>query len=131
MRAFIFVSSSPKFSHDTTIVFLSANPTFYQIYYHFRVTVKVFLYLINFIWMFTLKVLLFFMLLHDWQGELFPPHGMHLPTSLISGRVVLIKFGFKLLLFLKPIIGLQEILFYELHHKPGLHVILSTDFPDV
>ena len=105
MRAFIVVSSSTKFCHGTTIILLSANPTFYQIYYHFRITVKVFLYLINFVWMFTLKVLLFFMLLHNWQGELFPPHGTRLPTSLISERAVLTKCGFKFLLLLKPIIG--------------------------
>ena len=105
MRAFMVVSSSTKFCHGTTIILLSTNPTFYQIYYHFRITVKVFLYLVNFVWMFTFKSTCIFMLLHNWQGGLFPPHGSHLPTSLISGRAALTKCDFKFLLFFKPIIG--------------------------
>ena len=53
--AFIVVSSTTKFCHGTTIILLFANPAFYQIYYHFRITVKVFTYLINFVWMFTFR----------------------------------------------------------------------------
>ena len=49
MRVFIVVSSSTKFYHGTTIVLFSANSIFYQMYDDFRTTVKVFLYLINFI----------------------------------------------------------------------------------
>ena len=60
-----------KFSHGTTFALLSADPTFYQRYHHFRITVKVFLYLINFVWMFTFKVLVFFILLHNWQEGIF------------------------------------------------------------
>ena len=55
MCTFIFIGSSTKFWDGITIVLLSAKPTFYQIYRHFRVTVDVFLYLINFVWMFTFK----------------------------------------------------------------------------
>ena len=40
MRAFIVVSSSTTFCQGTTMILLSANPTFYQIYYYFRITVK-------------------------------------------------------------------------------------------
>ena len=42
IRAIIVVSSSAKFYHGTTIALFSSNPTFYQIYHHFRITVKVF-----------------------------------------------------------------------------------------
>ena len=58
----------------TTTVLLSSNSTFYQVYHHFRITVKVFFYLINCVWMFTFKSNCIFMLLHNWQGGLFPPH---------------------------------------------------------
>ena len=58
--AFIVVSSSATFFHGTTIILLFANPKFYQIYYHFRITVKVFIYLINFVWMFTFKSICIF-----------------------------------------------------------------------
>ena len=124
MRASIVASSSTKVCHGIAIVLLFAKPEFYQIYSYFRITIKAFLYLINFFWMFFfLKVIVFFMLLHSWQGGLFQPHGSHLSTSLIFGRAALTKCDFKFVL--------QEILFYELHHMPGLHVILSTDFSDV
>ena len=36
---FINISSSTKLCHGTDIVLLPANPTFYQIYHHFRITV--------------------------------------------------------------------------------------------
>ena len=107
MRAFIVVSSSSKFCHGTTIVLLSANPAFHQIHHHFRITVKIFLYLINFVWMFTFKIACSFHVMHNWQGRLFPPHGSHLLTSLISERAALTKSHFKFLLFLKPIIGIS------------------------
>ena len=55
--------------------------------------------------MFTFKVLVFFMLLHNSQGGLLPPHGSHLPTSLICGRAALTKCDFKFLSFLKPLTG--------------------------
>ena len=45
MLAFIVVSSSTKFCHGPTIVFLSSNPTFYQIYHHLELQLKFF-----FIW---------------------------------------------------------------------------------
>ena len=105
MRVFIVISSSTTFCHGTTIAFLSANSTLYQIYHHFRNTVKVFLYLINFAEYLLSKVLSFFMLLHNWQRGLFPPHGLHLPTSLISGRVALTKCDLKFLFFFKPRFG--------------------------
>ena len=55
MRDFIVISPSTKFFHGATIVLLSTNRIFYQIYHHLRITIKVFLYLINFSWMFTFK----------------------------------------------------------------------------
>ena len=105
MRTFIVVSSGTKFCHGAIIVLLSANPTFYHICQYFRITIKVFLYLIHFVWMFAFKSLVFFMLLHNWQRGLSPLHGLHLLTSSISGGVALTKCDFKFLLFLKPIIG--------------------------
>ena len=55
MCAFIVLGPSPTFCHGTSIVLLSANPAFHQIYHHLRITVYVFLYFINFVWMFTFK----------------------------------------------------------------------------
>ena len=98
MRAFIVFSFSMEFCHGTTtIVLLSAISTFCQICHHFRITVKVFLYLINFVSLFTFK-----------STCLFPPHGLHLPTLLIFGRVAVTKCDFKLLLLLKPIIDTSQ-----------------------
>ena len=99
MRAFIVNSPSTKFFHGATIVLLSTNRIFYQIYHHLRITIKVFLYLINFSWMFTFKSTCIFHDTANWQGGLFPPHGSHLPTSLISGRVALTKCDIKFSLF--------------------------------
>ena len=59
MCAIIFIGSSRKYCHSTTIVLLSANPAFYQVNHYFKITVIVFIYLINFVRMFTLKVLRF------------------------------------------------------------------------
>ena len=53
--AFMAISSSAKLCDDTTIILLTTNPTLYQIYHHFRIATKSFLYLINFIWMFTFE----------------------------------------------------------------------------
>ena len=47
-----------------------------------------------------LKVIVFFVLLLNWKGGLFSPHGWHLP-----GRTALTKYDFTSLLSLKPIIG--------------------------
>ena len=47
------------------------------------------------------------MLLHNRQGGLFPQNGLHLPTSLISGRDIT-KCYFKFFTFLKPVIGMSE-----------------------
>ena len=55
MCAFIVIDSGAKFCHGSTFVLLSANTTFYQIYHHLKITVKFFLYLINFVWVFTFK----------------------------------------------------------------------------
>ena len=53
---FFVFSSSTKFCHGaTTIVLLSTNSTFYQIYHDSRITVKVFLYFTNFVSLFTFK----------------------------------------------------------------------------
>ena len=100
MWAFIVIGSSTKFCCSSTIVLLSANPTFYQIYHNLRITLNFFLYLINFVLMFTFKSTCIFHV-YNWQGGLFPPRGSHLPTSVISGRAALTKCEFKLLLFLK------------------------------
>ena len=54
--------------------------------------------------MFTFKSTCIFHV-YDWQGGLFPPHGLHLPTSVISRSAALTKCELKLLLFLKPITG--------------------------
>ena len=40
---FIVIGSSTKFCHGTTIALLFANPKFYQIYHHFRITAQAFL----------------------------------------------------------------------------------------
>ena len=55
MCAFIVIGSSTKCCHGSTIALLSANPTFDQIYHHLRIRPNSFLYLINFVWMFTFK----------------------------------------------------------------------------
>ena len=55
MCAPIVVSSSTKLCHGITTVLLTTDPTFYEIYHHFRITVKVFLYLTNFTLMFTFE----------------------------------------------------------------------------
>ena len=104
MCAFIVIGSSTKFCRGSTIVLLSANPTLYQIYHHLRITLNFFLYLINLVLMYTFKSTCIFHV-YNWQGGLFPPHGSHLPTSVISGKAALTKCKFKFLLFLKPIIG--------------------------
>ena len=95
MCAFIVIDSGAKFCHGSTFVLLSANTTFYQIYHHLRITVKFFLYLMNFVWIFPLKVLVISMLLHNWQRDLFLSHASHLSSSLVSGRVALTKCDFK------------------------------------
>ena len=51
--AFMTIRSSAKIFDDTAIILLTTNSTLYQIYHHFRIATKSFLYLINFIWMFT------------------------------------------------------------------------------
>ena len=55
MCAFIVIGSSSKFCHGFTIILFSIDPTFYQIYNHFRITVKVFLHLIIFCCIFAFK----------------------------------------------------------------------------
>ena len=107
MCAFIVIGSSTKFCRGSTIVLLSANPTLYQIYHHLRITLNFFLYLINLVLMYTFKSTCIFHV-YNWQGGLFPPHGSHLPTSVISARAALTKCEFKFLLFLKPINGTSE-----------------------
>ena len=52
--AFITASSSTKLCPGT-IELLITNPTLYQMYHHFRIEVKVFLYWIKFAWMFTFE----------------------------------------------------------------------------
>ena len=42
---------------------------------------------------------------YNWQGGPFPPHGLYLPTSVISGRAALTKCEYLMLLFFQPIIG--------------------------
>ena len=89
--------------------------------HHFRITVKVFfIWQTLFKWL-LLKVLVFCMLLHNWESGIFPPHGLHLSASLISARAGVTKCDFKLLLFLKPIIGTSGYTFYDLHLKERLH----------
>ena len=95
MCAFIVIGSSAKCCHDSTFVLLFVNTTFYQIYHHLKITVKFFLYLMNFVWIFPLKVLVISMLLHNWQRDLFLSHASHLSSSLVSGRVALTKCDFK------------------------------------
>ena len=53
--AFIVIGSSAKFCHGSTFVLLFANTTFYQIYHHLNITIKFFLHLINFVWIYTFK----------------------------------------------------------------------------
>ena len=69
--AFIVIGSSTKFYHGTTIALHSASPTFYQIYHHFRITVKVFPYLINYVWMFTFKSTCIFQITASLTGRSF------------------------------------------------------------
>ena len=123
---FYSFGSSAKCCHGSIIVLPSANPAFYQIFHHLRVTLNFFLYLINFVWMFTFKRTCIFHI-YNWQGGLFPPHGSHLPTWAISGREALTKCQFKFLLFLKPMISTSVNTFYGLHHKQELQVILSVE----
>ena len=93
MCAFIVIGSSTKYCRGSTILLLSANPAFYQIYHHLRITLNFFLYLINFVLMFTFKNTCIFYV-YNWQGGLFAPHGLHLPTSVISRRGALTKCEF-------------------------------------
>ena len=44
---FIVISSCAKLGHGTAVVLHTTNSTSSQIYHHFRITIKVFLYLIN------------------------------------------------------------------------------------
>ena len=50
MYDFIVIDSSTKLCYGTTTALLNANSTFYQIYDLFRITVKIFFYLINLIY---------------------------------------------------------------------------------
>ena len=53
-----------------------------------------------------LKVDVFYIGLHNPQGGLFPPHGPELPATSTLGKTYLIRWSFKLLLFLKPALGI-------------------------
>ena len=53
VMTFLVTSLVWQFCHGCNFVLLSANTTFYQIYHHLWITVKFFLYLINFVWIFT------------------------------------------------------------------------------
>ena len=55
--------------------------------------------------MFTFKVQVSFRFSHKWQGGIFPPHCLGLPTSFKSGICDLTKCAFKFLLILEPVIG--------------------------
>ena len=71
MCAFIVIGSGTKFCHGTTIALHSANSTFYQIYHHFRITVTVFPYSINCVWMFTFKSTCIFYITVSLTGRTF------------------------------------------------------------
>ena len=112
-------------------LYWSPQTWLYQIYQHFKITIKSFLYLINFVESLLSTVLVFFMWLHKWLRYLFPLHGFHLPTSLISGKTALIPCHFEFLLFLKPIIGMSGHKFSIFQHRQELNVIVLIDFSDI
>ena len=118
----VCIGSSTKRCQGNTNVLLFTNPKSYQIYHHFRITVKVFLYLVNLFECLLLKVLVFFMLLHNWQRSF--------PTTWFASAYLFNNTYLKFLLFLYPVIGISGNTFYDLHQKQGLHVILLTDFSD-
>ena len=103
LSAFTVIVSGAKFCHGSTFVWLSANTTFWKIYHHLRIIVNFFSLFDKRCLNLPLKVLVFFMLLNNWQGDLFPPHSSHLSSSLISERAALSKCDFRF--YGKPIIG--------------------------
>ena len=112
-------------------LYCSPQTWLYQIYQHFKITIKSFLYLLNFVESLLSKVLVFFMWFHKWLRYFFPLHGFHLPTSLISGRTSLTPCRFEFLLFLKPIIGMSGHSFFIFQHKQELNIIALLDFSDI
>ena len=62
---FVVIWSNMNLGHDTTIVLLTTNSVFYQIYNHFTITIKIFLYLKNFIEMFTFESVCIFIWLNN------------------------------------------------------------------
>ena len=130
MCAFTVIGSSTKCCHGSTIVLLSVNPTFYQIYHHLRITPNFF-----FIWSTSFecllsKVLVFFIFIID--KEVFFHHMVHIClTEQYLGGQLSLNVNLNSYWFWNQLLVLQEILFYYLHHKQELQVILSAEVSDI
>ena len=108
----MIVSPITKLGFGTATVLLPTVITFYKIYCGFGITIKWF---VNVIYLF--RILLFksqvcFINLHNSQGGLFPTHGPELPAKSILVKTDLTRSSFKLLPFLKLILGISVNTFF-------------------
>ena len=128
LRTFLVICPRPKLCFCTPSILFTTYLAFNQINCHFWVTI---ILLVDFMYLtrcLLLKVHMSLIFSYKWQGRLFPPHGLNLPTSSNSGNCHLTKCVFKFLYFWNQSEECQEILSYAHRQMQEWHVILLKSF---
>ena len=129
VSSFIFVSPLTKLNFRATSVLFPTLITFYKMYCVFGISFKSFVNVINLIKISPFKSWIFrhqgtIVILHNSQGRIFSPDGPVFPATSILGKTDLTRWPFKLLPFLKPILGISVKTF--LCHPCGASKICSS-----